>query len=63
MLREIFRYDAATIPNNVGWYLPEGFVPVDLGTPKIVTEETPAETVAEEAPAETAPVEETVAAE
>lgn len=48
MLREVFRYDAATIPNNVGWYLPEDFVPVDLGTPKsapeaVVPETTPVE--------------------
>ena len=54
MLREVFRYDAATIPNNVGWYLPEGFVSVELGTPK---------TAAEEVPVETTPVEETTATE
>jgi len=54
MLREVFRYDAATIPNNVGWYLPGDFVPVDLGTPKTVTEEA----TEPEAPQ---PVDETVA--
>lgn len=48
MLREVFRYDAGTIPNNVGWYLPEDFVAVELGTPKTAAEEVPAETVAEE---------------
>ena len=44
MLREVFRYDAATIPNNVGWYLPEDFVSVAPDIVKtaeeIVTEET-----------------------
>ena len=55
MLREVFRYDAATIPNNVGWYLPEDFVPVELGTPKTVeTVETVEETVPETIPEETA---------
>jgi len=28
MLREVFGYDAATIPNNEGWYLPEDSVSV-----------------------------------
>lgn len=54
MLREVFRYDAATIPNNVGWYLPEDFVSV---APDIV--KTAEETVTEESVAET---EETVPA-
>ena len=45
MLREVFRYDAGTIPNNVGWYLPEDFVSV-VSMPNPVTE-----TVQEEAPA------------
>lgn len=49
MLREVFRYDAGTIPNNVGWYLPEEFVSV-VDVPKpIAEEEIPAaETVPEE---------------
>jgi len=53
MLREVFRYDAATIPNNVGWYLPEGFVSVAAEIPAPAAE-------AEEA---TSPTEVTTAAE
>ena len=58
MLREIFRYDAGTIPNNVGWYLPEDFVAVELTLPETAAEEpapetTPGETVPETLPEET----------
>lgn len=56
MLREVFRYDAGTIPNNVGWYLPEDFVSVTLEVPAPAQAE-------EEAPAEAAPPEETAASE
>ena len=42
MLREVFRYDAGTIPNNVGWYLPEGFVSVVNQPMPIAAEEAPA---------------------
>lgn len=49
MLREVFRYDAGTIPNNVGWYLPEDFVSVSNAPQSAVAEETPAaETIPEE---------------
>lgn len=41
MLREVFRYDAATIPNNVGWYLPDGFVSVAADIPAATVEEAP----------------------
>lgn len=53
MLREVFRYDAGTIPNNVGWYLPEDFVSVapDISAPAAEAEET------------TPPTEETTATE
>lgn len=48
MLREVFRYDAATIPNNVGWYLPEDFVSVAADLPAPVVEETAPEAIPEE---------------
>ena len=54
-IRSLFRYDRDPhIPNNVGWYLPDDFVDVDVDVETAAAE--PAET--EEIPAETSPEEE-----
>jgi len=62
-IRSLFRYDRdPAIPNNVGWYLPEDFVDVDVDVE--TAEEMPAEeTPAEESPTEEVPAEEPPAEE